>query len=477
MTDPQDVLAALILEDGEPWGRVATADQRADARAILDPESPPFTFLTRSRGYSKTTDLAGIAVAAMATQLPPASRAYALAADRDQGRLLVDAVEGFVRRTPLIRDSFDVQSWRVLYIPTGSTLDVLAADAAGAWGLKPALTIVDEIAQWASTPQPRRLWEAVSSGAAKIPGARMVVLTTAGDPSHWSRRILDHALSDPLWHVHEVAGPAPWIDHDKLEEQRRRLPESSFRRLFLNQWVEAEDRLTTAEDLAACIVLDGPIDPVPSKRYVIGVDIGLKRDRTVAAVCHAERVDGKTRVLLDRMAVWAGTRESPVRLDAIEAWLRQAWRSFNRATIVMDPWQAVGLAQRLRSTGVRVDEFAFSSQSVGRLAVTLHTSIRNHALALPDDPDLIDELSNVRLRETSPGVLRMDHDADQHDDQAIGLALAVHHLIGRDRGSVDVASLGRGLATSQRQFVRASSHRIDQPGRPDYSSRDWARYH
>src|SRR5581483_7304710 len=55
--------------------------------------------------------------------------------------------------------------------------------------------------------------------------------------------------------------------------------------------------------------------------------------------------------------------------------------------------------------------------------------LREHAVALPDAPELLDELAHVRLRESSPGVLRMDHDADRHDDQAIALALVAHSLV------------------------------------------------
>jgi hypothetical protein len=69
--------------------------------------------------------------------------------------------------------------------------------------------------------------------------------------------------------------------------------------------------------------------------------------------------------------------------------------------------------------------------SVGRLASTLHLLLRNRRLALPDDPELLEELANVRLRETSPGVLRMDHDPSRHDDRAIALALAAHRLLER----------------------------------------------
>jgi hypothetical protein len=55
--------------------------------------------------------------------------------------------------------------------------------------------------------------------------------------------------------------------------------------------------------------------------------------------------------------------------------------------------------------------------------------LRDRRLSLFDDTELLDELGNVRLRETSPGVLRMDHDPDRHDDRAIALSLAALALV------------------------------------------------
>jgi hypothetical protein len=78
----------------------------------------------------------------------------------------------------------------------------------------------------------------------------------------------------------------------------------------------------------------------------------------------------------------------------------------------------------------QVEEFVFSAQSVGRLASTLTLLIRNRALALPDDKELIDELANLRLRETAPGVYRLEHDPDRHDDRAIALVWAAQKLAG-----------------------------------------------
>jgi phage FluMu gp28-like protein len=204
------------------------------------------------------------------------------------------------------------------------------------------------------------------------------------------------------------------------------------------------------------VQLDGPLEPVSGTQYTIGVDLGLKHDRSVASVCHGEPSGDGVRVVLDRMQVWQGTRSRPVDLTAVEEWLLEVGLRFNRARIVIDPYQGIGLAQRLRRGGLRVEEYAFSQQSVGRLAIALHTAIRDHRLMLPDDEALIDELANVRLRETSPGVLRMDHDPDRHDDRAISLSLAVHHLAEAGLG----ASVG--WITYYRQVI---AQRAEEPAR------------
>ena len=213
--------------------------------------------------------------------------------------------------------------------------------------------------------------------------------------------------------------------------------ESVYRRLFENEWVAADDALVGDRDLRAAVQLDGPLPPQPNKRYVVAIDVGLKRDASVAVVAHAEPILNEarevtgTRVLLDRIETWQGTRDRPVQLANVEGWVEQAARAYNSAQIILDPWQAVGMLQRLRTRGLRVAEYAFTAQSVGRLASTLHLLLRNRALALPDDEALLDELSHVRLRESAPGVVRLDHDSGHHDDRAIALALACEHLVAR----------------------------------------------
>jgi hypothetical protein len=114
--------------------------------------------------------------------------------------------------------------------------------------------------------------------------------------------------------------------------------------------------------------------------------------------------------------------------------------------------------------GLRAHEFAFSAAAVGRLASTLHLLLRDRALALPDDAELLDELANVRLRETSPGVLRMDHDPGQHDDRAIALALAAQRLL--EQTSVQTsAAFGSALGRLNGQLTRGMGT-LAEPGTP-----------
>jgi phage terminase large subunit-like protein len=430
--DPLDLLAALVLEDGRRWGDVAEPWQWRLAEWVFDDRASPNRWESRPRGGSKSTDIAGISMVAMLTVDPAGSRSYAIAVDRDQGRLISEAAAGFVARTPALASALTVDSYKVS-ASSGSTLEVLAADAASTWGLKPRRVVCDEFCQWPSTANAKGVWTAILTSMGKVAGAKLLCTSTSGDPAHWSHGVYETALKSKAWTVQETPGPLPWASEDFLAEQRLILPDSVYRRLHLNEWCASEDRLTNLDDVRACVTLDGPLDHAPGHQYVLALDLGVRNDRTVAAVMHSERLiesDGRDvvqRMVLDRMEVWAGTRDKPVDLGAVEQWVEFTARAY-RARVICDPWQAIAMVQRLRSRGLQVEEFNFSQASNGPLAVALHTTIRDHRLAIPDDEALIEELVNVRLVETAPNVYRIEHDPDKHNDRAITLAMAVQQL-------------------------------------------------
>lgn len=436
MPSPDDSLAllgGLVLDDGSRWGDVASAHQRADARAVLDTNGPLLHFQTRPRGGSKTTDEAGVALAALLDQAPAASRSYAVAVDADQAGLLHDACAGFVARTPRFDQLLEVRARSVINRATGASLEVLAGDGASAWGLRPYLMIVDELAAWPATTNHRRLWEALVSAQPKTRG-RLVCLTSAGDPAHWSHRVLEGAKASGCWRVSEMPGPVPWQSAEDLAELRRMLPESSYARLVLNEWTAPEDRLTTIDAVRDCVGHAGVLPPAKGVDYVVSLDVGLTNDRTVVAVGHLRRRDdGSHVVVVDRLEVRQGRKGAEVNLGEVEDLIVELSGLYGGARVVFDPYQAVHIAQGLRHRRVKANPFTFSASSVGRLGLMLYRLLRDRLLDLPDDDELLDELASVRLRETTPGSYRLDHDSGKHDDRAVAIALLAHELLEHKR--------------------------------------------
>jgi len=429
MREAKALLAALVLEDGRRIGDVWESWQWALAMWAFDERARPNRWESRPRGGSKSTDIAGISMVAMLTTLAGGSQLDVYAVDRDQARLIVDWARGIVARSPGLASALSIDNYKITS-RNGSVLEVLAADAASAYGRKPAIAVLDEFCQWPNTTNARGVWQAVSSSMGKVAGAKLLLASTSGDPGHWSRRIYETAVKSKSWAVQDVAGPLPWASEEFLAEQREILPGSVYTRLHLNQWAAPEDRLTSLDDIRACVTLDGPQDPAPGRRYVIGVDLSQVKDRTACAVMHAERAAGEDgrevvqRYVLDRLEVWQPSRANPIDYNAVEGWIVEAARQY-RAQIYGDIYQAVGMAQRIRNQGFPFELVSLSVPTNNKMAVALHTTIRSHRLAIPDDPELIDELAAMRIVETSPNLFKLEHDPDKHNDRgtAIGLAL------------------------------------------------------
>ncbi len=425
----RDVLAVLPLEDGRRWIDAAHEFQRDDALQVLDGPAP-FSFLTRARGSSKTTDMAALALSVLVAA-DHRLRAYWLAADADQGRLAIDAIGGFVARTSALVGRVDVQARRVIVPESGASLEVLPADAPGAWGLTPHWLFADELANWSGGPAARRLWEAASSAVAKRPDARMVVLTTAGSPDHFAFGVLRHARQSSLWRCGERAGPAPWMDADRLEEQRQRLPDAVFRQLFWNEWTAVAGSFLDPAVVDAAFCLDGPaLEHDPAGFYAAGLDLGTVNDRTVLSIGH--RVGDRVR--LDLMRTWQGSRARPVDFAEVEAFIRRAYERF-RFVLRLDPWQGYDLAQRLRAAGIHAEEFTFSSASKQRLASTLLSTVNAGCLELYEAEGLREELRALRLVQSVSGAWGFDHRSGGHDDRAVALSLMAVALLERSAGS------------------------------------------
>lgn len=437
-----DLLYALRLEDGRCWGEIASDFQKEDAAAILLNErpNPTWHFLTRPRGGSKTTDIAGISLAWLAVDAAPLANGHVIAAKAEQAAILIDAIRGFCVRTPELEPLLKVEMERVKAVRTDAWVSVLAASQSGAWGLRDAhLLICDEFCQWPDTRMSQGTWTAIQSTAPKVANCRLIILSTSGEPSHWSRPVWEAAHHDPLWRVHDVEGPVPWQSSEELEGLRRMMRPSEYQRLVLNQWAQDEERPITEDDYDAAESPYVELTPRRGVNYILTVDIGLINDASVCVVGHLETgavddLETPPQIIIDCIKRWKGTPKRPVQLSTVEEWIRENAPYWNHAHCYADPTQFRGSIQRLATQGINIEPWEFTTTSVGNVATGLVQAFRNRQIRIPTNSVLKQELLSVRLRDNGAGVTRLDHAPGQHDDQAVCIGMCCWLLLDAFRG-------------------------------------------
>ncbi|HEX5446525.1 MAG TPA: terminase large subunit [Pirellulales bacterium] len=422
-------------------------------------------YLERPRGHSKTGDLAVMATWALFAARRQIS-GVAAAADRDQARLIRDAIAKLVSSNPWLAPIIDVQSYRVVNRRTDSTLEILSADAPSSYGLTPDFIIVDELTHWHSDD----LWVSLFSAAAKRAHSMLVIISNAGTGcgSSWQWKIRAAARNDESWYFSFLDGPvASWISQKHLAEQRRLLPGIAFDRLWLNRWTTGAGDALADDDISAAVTRKRPWTQRKSGWvFVGGLDIGLAKDATALVVLgksvgetrlierdvnqtapralqiardlgmapepppkeEIERtVPGTGRLRLASVVLWKPGPGRRVDLSAVERSILRVHEHFGLAQLAYDPHQAEYLADRLTEADVPVERVPFSGGNLQAMATSVLDVFGARQIDLYPHEQLLADLRALRVEEKSYGLrLTSPRGPTGHGDCATALALAIH---------------------------------------------------
>ena len=464
---PEAFRADLIVDvDGtaKRFGQVQDDWQKADF-ASLDPgllrcvgrsdgEAITRAYLERPRGHSKTTDLAVTCVYALVFSTRPL-RGYAFAADRDQARLIHDAVSNLVRLNPWLSDILELQTHLVIntaenHPGKGSLLKIEASDVGSSFGILPDLIIADELCHWQDSAS--ELWNSLISSAAKRSGCLLCVISNAGFVESWQWRIREAARQDSAWYFSRLDGPvASWLPQSRLDEQRRMLPSIAYARLWLNEWSSGGGDALTREDIDNAF--DETLEPMTGgeKNYyfIAGVDLGLVRDSSAVVVLATPKGGKSGRIRLAHHKVWKPIPNRKLDLIDIERHILELDRQFKLENVAADSWQAELLCQQLESDTThrrRNQKRRFSHEPWVRVINPTPSNLRQQAsLTIESFGDgrfqfyecqpLRTDLNKLRVEEKSYGFrCSSPRDGDGHGDtfSAFALALLVaHELAGK----------------------------------------------
>lgn len=348
-------------------------------------------------------------------------KGYILAADKDQGKLLIQAAWEEARLNPWVEGKLSFAGNRITG-PSGF-LEVIPADAGSAYGLRGNLYICDELTNW-KKPKAKEVWQAVFSGLGKVVPTVCGILSNAGYLGSWQEKVINDLKADALWRCFEAPGPlATWMSPEVIASLKRKLASpAEGRRLFDNQWVNAAEDVDylTLEEVTSCetdSLYYRMVGDTRVRNYVASIDYGPKRDRTVCMVGHRE---GGVAVV-DRMDTWT----TPCQPSEVQAWVEEIQKKFRPAEYVIDPYQMLGVIEQMRRKGYNVHEFTPRGGAGNyEIAQALRGAITSGTLRWYPGCgfELAKELSQLVCKRMAYG-FRIDHTSTNHDDQAVALGM------------------------------------------------------
>jgi phage terminase large subunit-like protein len=438
--DPISFIEQVLIdpETGQPFQLYT--EQRTFLRHAfeLTPEGRMrHTELVFSAGKkSGKTAMAAMVVIYTAVVLAPGGEIYCLANDLEQSSSRVfRAVANILRASPLLADAADVIATRITFRSTGTTIQAVANDFAGFSGGNPSLNVYDELAYYNSESS-RRLWdEGVPSPARRI-SFRLSVSTAGfdGEPSPL-RDLYDRAMGKgkeiaPDLRVHENMlcywtreMRAPWQSPQWVNEMRRTLRPSQFARLILNQWTASESTFIELEQWDA--ITDPEMTPLLAKTNMpvwAGLDLGLKHDSTALVAVGWD--EDRIRVVNHQVFIPRAGETLDIEATAEAAILSLKSRFAVRA-VYFDPWQGLGLSQRLTRAGVKMVEYPQHLSNLSLMGGNLLDLIKARKIVTYPSDDLRNAIAKTVIVESSRG-FRLGKAVKSHRvDIVIALAMAL----------------------------------------------------
>ena len=388
-------------------------------------------------GYSKGHDKTGFVARTFNYVLGYARRPltlYACAEDRDQAKLIRDAMSRELKLNRWLAARVRVNNFEAHGLDNAAKLEILASDSDSAQGKTPDIVVCDEITHWSS----KEFFDAMFSARNKRPDCVFVILTNAGIKGTWQWDLRNLARASPRWRFFEQPERtmlASWMDPAAVAEDRKLLIPSEADRLLDNRWIdpgEANGYLMLA-DCVACHDPHVRTLPLPGRRVFFVVDYGEKKDRTALGVISGGPAND---VEVNRLDVIQGSPESPVPIAAVEAWVADRLAETPWGVLLADPHQMVGTLQKFeaRCPVVRFEYRAGKNnyamaQAFRNAVMTRQARWRPGAGYLPgaEDADLDAELAALITKPTVYGY-RFDHESGKHDDRATVVGMGTLHL-------------------------------------------------
>ncbi len=447
-----------------------------------------WTEIPRKNG--KSTVAAGVGLKLTFADQEPGAEVYSTAADREQAGVVFNEGRRMREADPELRRR-SLAYKRAIVVPTsGSSYQVLSADAGTKHGLNAHGAINDEV----HAHKNRDLYDTIhtSMGARRQPVEFNI--TTAGyDRKSIAWELHDYALKVEKGIVHDDqflpvifaadieddwTDPKIWakanpnlgvsigIDYLRKEcERAQAVPgyENTFRRLHLNVWTEQSSRWLPMDAWDECA---GPASPKELETQLAkragwaGLDLSSTSDLTAFLV--DVPLDGGRHAWIARFWMPKDNIRRRVERDRVpyDVWVREGWIKATDGNVVdydvvradinvlsewlqiheiaVDRWNATQLSTQLQGDGFTVAQFGQGFGSMSAPTKELEKLVLGRLLAHGGNPVLRWMASNVAVQQDAAGNLKpaKDKSGEKIDGIVAGIMGLARAIANQDHGSV-----------------------------------------
>lgn len=414
-------------------------------------------YLELPRGTGKTSMAAGIALLLLVADNEPGAEIFGAAADRDQARLAFDIAKAMVEDSPFLSKLIKVYRHSLVVESTRSVYRVLSAEAYSKHGLNPHGIIFDEL-----HAQPdRELYDVLNTAMGKRAQPLMVMITTAGydrnsicwQQHEYARQVAAGIIDDPTYYPAIWSAPveADWTDPETWRlanpnwgvsvqpefirqecEVAKSTPayQNTFRRLYLNQWVQQESRWIDMGAWDACGV--APLPDLAGQTCFGGLDLASTTDIAALVLAFPGTAEGEPVTLLPFFWIPAENMVERERRDRVpySTWVRQGLvmatpgnvidyayirqqinelaARYDVREIAYDPWNATQLSIQLQDDGINMIEMRQGFASLSGPSKELLRLVLSGGIAHGGNPVLRWMADNVTARQDPAGNVKPD---------------------------------------------------------------------
>jgi phage terminase large subunit-like protein len=410
--------------------------------------------LPRKNGKSELA--AAIALYGLLADGEIGAEVYSAAADRDQAALVFNVAAQMVRNDPELDSQCEIvdSQKRIVFRKTGSFYRAISAEAHSKHGFNASMVIYDELH---AAPN-RELYDVLNTSMGARQQPLLFAISTAGFDRNsilWelyahAKNVAEHPELDPTFLplLFEAPMDADWTDEAvwhaanpalgdfrSLEEMRiaaqraKAIPaqQNTFRRLYLNQWTEQDERwldMALWDTCGASVDLEG----LRGRECYAGLDLASTRDVTALVLVFPDGEGGydvlpffwvpedtmTARVKRDRVPYDQWARDGFVKTtpgnvcdyDVIREDIRELAERFDLKEIAYDRWGATQLVTQLQSDGANCVPLGQGFASLSAPAKELDKLILGGNLRHGGHPVLRWMAGNVAIEQDAAGNIK-----------------------------------------------------------------------